>query len=423
MKRAVLGLALAVVSGCTSLESTTRVERGPLLRTFDRNQVTEGAVRAEVTAKWPRLFVALRGHDLCRSQVVEEYAEEHTTERTSTAAGPALSTGLVGTLAGLIMIGVSPLLSNEPNREFIDGGGRYGAPLRTQVRGWSIVAFSIGVPALVVGAIAYLRQGVETEVKKVEQVATQREVVCNERDVEGPVMLMSEQKPTAEGKRIAGSVVEFDESAFATVGADRIVFFGREVELDESSRKVLEGFSACRQLAHEKLAAVSAMGTGALMNRLERVRACRLLRPDAMIDEGKALEAEVAHRREGGDPGALPVGPNVTSFEEAVSSYSPRLKLSVGSADLARLDEVEALVGQAAVIEGVVTEGVTANIGVVQIGPRSVFLFLPTQKARGGDYAVGTRVEVVAVVVGTQTLGDRTLPLLRAVWMRPAFGG
>ena len=131
----------------------------------------------------------------------------------------------------------------------------------------------------------------------------------------------------------------------------------------------------------------------------------------------------ILKRREGGDLGALPVGPNVTSFEEAVSSYSPRLKLTVGSPDLAKLEQVEELVGQSAVIEGIVTDGVTPNIGVVQIGARSVFLFLPTQKAWGGDYAVGTRVEVVAVVVGTQTLGDRTLPLLRAVWMRPAFGG
>ena len=87
------------------------------------------------------------------------------------------------------------------------------------------------------------------------------------------------------------------------------------------------------------------------------------------------------------------------------------------------LDAIDAVVGQAAAIEGVVTDGVTANIGVLQVGSRSLFLFLPTQRAWGGEYPTGTRVEAVAVVVGTQTLGDRTLPLLRAVWLRPAFGG
>lgn len=411
-----------LLTGCIGVDSTTRVERGPLLRTFDRQQIIEGSVRAEVTAQWPKLRVSLRGHDLCRSQVVEEYAEEHTTERTSSAAGPALSTGIVGTLGGLVALAVSPVLSGEPNRAYIDGGGRYGPSVRTQVRTWSVVGFVIGVPALVVGGIAYLRQGEETEVKKVEQVATQREVVCNERDVDGPVILMNDQRVTAEGKMVAGSVVEFDESAFATTGANRVTFFGREAELDPASVKVLDGFSACRQVAKEQVASVPTLTTGALMNRLERVRACRGVRGDAMAEEGKALEAEVARRREGGDPGALPVGPNVTSFEEAVASYSPRLKLSTGSPDLAKLDAVDDIAGQAAVIEGVVTEGVTANIGVIQAGTRSVFLFLPTQKAWGGEYAVGTRVEVVAVVVGSQTLGDRTLPLLRAVWMRPAFG-
>lgn len=421
-----IALLLTVVlagSACTRIDATTRVERGPLLRTYDRKQVIEGGVRAEVTAKWPKLYVALRGHDLCRAQTVEEYAEEHTTERTSSAAGPALSTGIVGTLGGLILLAVSPALSNEPMRDQIDGGGRYGASLRTQVRTYSVVALVIGVPALVVGGIAYLRQGVDTEVKKVEQVATQKEVVCNEREVDGPVTLMSDKVPAAEGKMVAGSTVEIDESTFATVGADRVVFFGRDVELDEASRRTLDAFSACRQLAKEQIAAPSAMKTGALMNRLERVRACRLVRPDAMVEETKALEEEIGRRRQGGDLGALPVGPNVTSFEEAVSSYSPRLKLAVGSPDLEKLSRMEELEGQSAVIEGIVTEGVTPNIGVVQIGGYSVFLFLPTQKAWGGDYAVGTRVEIVAVVVGTQTLGEKTLPLLRAVWMRPAFGG
>ncbi len=414
---------VALATGCTAMDATTRVERGPLLRTYDRQQTIEGAVRGEVTANWPKLTVALRGHDLCRTQTVEEYAEEHTTERTSSAAGPSLSLGVIGTLGGAIALGISPLLSNEPNRDSIDGNGRYGTSLRTQVRTYSIVALCLGVPALAVGTIAYLRQGADTEVNKVEQVATQKEVVCNERDVDGPVILMNEKQVTAQGKMVAGSKVEFDESTFATVGADRVTFFGREVELDEASHKLLDGFSACRQLAKEPVAALNVMSTGALMNRLERVRACRRVRVEAMTEEGLTLEKEVARRREGGDPGAQPVGPNVMSFEDAVSSYSPRLKLSPGSVDLAKLDQIEELVGQSAVIEGVVTEGVTPNIGIVQVGPRSLFLFLPTQKAWGGEYAVGTRVEVVAVVVGTQTLGDRTLPLLRAVFMRPAFGG
>jgi hypothetical protein len=421
MSRA-LPLLLLACGACVNVDSTTRVERGPLLRTFDREQIVEGGVRGSVTAQWPKLYVALEGHDTCRSQKLEEYAEEHTTERSSTEIGAALSTGIACTLAGAGLLAASPLVSGEPNRKNIDSGGHYGASDRQLVQGWSIVTLAVGVPALVVGVIGYLRQGSVTEVKKVEQVAGQKEVECRQRDVDGPVQLMSEQHPAATGTAIAGSKLEFDESSLMTVGVDRVLFFGREVELDDASRRVLDGFSACRQLQREQVATAGALSTGALMNRLERVRACRLLRPEAMAQEGAALEAEVAHRREGGDPGAFPVGPNVTGFEEAVSAYAPRLTLSERSEDLSRLDAIDEVVGQAAVVEGIVTEGVTANIGVLQVGNRRLFLFLPSQRAWGGDFPPGTRVEAVAVVVGEHTLGNQTLPLLRAVFMRPAFG-
>ena len=417
----VLG-ALLTCLACVHVESTTRVERGPLLRTFERPSVIEGGVRATVTAEWPKLFVTVQGHDTCRVQTVEEYAEEHTTEQTSSAAGPALSAGIVGTVAAAVLFSASAVVSREPDRSTIDAGGRYGASVRQNVIGWGIATVTVGVPALVVGLVAYFRQGEETVVNKVEQVTNQKEAICNQREIDGPVQLLSEQRIAAEGKAVSGQRLAFDESALKTVGVDRIIFYGREAELDDPSRKVLDGFSACRQLAHEQIASVGVLSTGAVMNRLERVRACRALRADAMADEAKALDAEVAHRREGGDPGAFPVGPNVTSFEEAVSAYAPRLKLAANSPDLAKLDAVDEVIGQAAAIEGVVTDGVTANIGVLQVGNRSMFLFLPTQRAWGGDYPVGTRVEAVAVVVGAQTLGERTLPLLRAVWLRPAFG-
>jgi hypothetical protein len=56
------------------------------------------------------------------------------------------------------------------------------------------------------------------------------------------------------------------------------------------------------------------------------------------------------------------------------------------------------------------------------VGPYEVFVFLPTLNRWSTDFGNGTRVEAVAVVKGTQTVGEVTLPLLKAVWMRPAFG-
>ena len=72
-------------------------------------------------------------------------------------------------------------------------------------------------------------------------------------------------------------------------------------------------------------------------------------------------------------------------------------------------------------LEGIVGEGITENIGIIQVGERQVFLFIPPRKSWGGNFANGTRVEVVALISGRQTLGERSLPLLRAVWMRTAW--
>ena len=134
MNRAFPLLLLSLASGCMHVETTTRVERGPMLRSFEREQVVEGGARATVTAKWPELTVGLRGHDTCRVQTVEEYAEEQTTERTSRSAGPALSAGIVNGLAGIILLSVSQFVSNDFNKSMIDINGRFPPSPRQQVR-------------------------------------------------------------------------------------------------------------------------------------------------------------------------------------------------------------------------------------------------------------------------------------------------
>ena len=86
------------------------------------------------------------------------------------------------------------------------------------------------------------------------------------------------------------------------------------------------------------------------------------------------------------------------------------------------LDNPESAEGRAVLLEGIVGEGITENIGIIQIGEKQVFLFIPPKRAWGNtNFPNGTRVEVVALISGRQTLGERTLPLLRAVWMRTAW--
>jgi hypothetical protein len=72
-------------------------------------------------------------------------------------------------------------------------------------------------------------------------------------------------------------------------------------------------------------------------------------------------------------------------------------------------------------MQGVVSSGLTENIGVLQLGEREVFVFIPPKRSWGGDFGSGARVEAVAVMAGWQTVGEKTLPLARLVFMRPAF--
>ena len=418
MKRALLPLLLA--AGCVPVESQTRTERGPLLRAYDQPQVVEGGVRADLTAEWPKLSFVVDGYDTCRVLHLEEYAEEVTTEKSSPAAGPALSVGVAGTAVGAVLLATLPLYSNDPNKTVIDGSGHYGASTRQQVTGWGIGTLAVGLPALVVGLVGYFHQGEETVTKKTEQVSGQEDRECNPRPMVGPLELMGEGGSSA-SVTIADGKGVLDAKDVQSPYFDHLRFYGRPVELEDSARRALDAFSACIQLDRQPVASLELLTSSDLFKRLERTRACHLLRAD-MEAAAKALEAELSRRREGGEPIATP-GAAVDSYEAALAAYTPKVKLAPNSPDLALLANAGQLVNQAVVLDGVVEEGITANIGVVQVGDRSVYLFIPSDHAWGGDFPNGTRMEAVAVVTGMQTLDDRTLPLLRAVWMRPAVGG
>lgn len=415
-----LGLALAaLVAGCAPLEATTRTERGPLLRTYTRPQVLEGGTKVDVRAQWPTLQLTLAAYDTCRAETVEEYAEERTTERTARAAGPALATGIANVLAAGVLLATSFAVSSAPNVSVIDEAGRYGPSTRQYVQGVSLVTLVVGVPALAVGAIGLLRSGVEVETRKVDQVVSQKDARCNERPATAAVTLVGARGPVG-AKAATDGVADFSAAEVAGV-PEAVQVDGRDAELDEEGAARLWGFGACAQLEREAPRPLETMGEGDLLARAERLRQCRVVRPDAMVDPIRAVDAELQRRRETGAPGAFAPGSLVGTFEEAVSAYAPKLKLARGSVDLARLDAPQALEGQAVLIEGIVTEGLTSNIGVVQVGDRQLYLFIPPKRAWGGDFGDGTRVEGVAVMAGAQTVGERTLPLARAVWLRQAY--
>jgi hypothetical protein len=417
--RGAVAVLLALL-GCAPLDHNTRTERGPLLRTFDRDSATPGGVRGEVDATWPTLKLRLTGYDTCRVEKIEEYAEETITEHTATSAGPTLSMGISATLAGGVLLALSPVFSGEPNRTSLDASGRYGAPPRSYVYGVSIGLFAVGVPALTVGLVQTLRTGIDTQVKKVEQVASQREATCHERLVDGPVQLVNERGGLSPARPSQGGVVAFDERELPQ-GFTAVRFADREVELDSFALQQVQGFSACVALAREKAPPLEAP-TGTLVARREKLALCRALRGGAVDDEAKALDGELQKRREQGEPATRGAAETLGSYEEAVQAWAPSVRVSPETAENATPERLAALEGRAVILEGVVARGLTANIGVVQVGAHEVFVFLPTVNRWSTDFGNGTRVEAVAVVKGTQTVGEVTLPLLKAVWMRPAFG-
>jgi hypothetical protein len=419
VKRLLLLALVPFFTGCMRIETNTRVERGPLLRTFERPVLLEGGVTADVRAEWPLLKLTVVGYDVCRAQQVEEYAEEHITERTSGSVGPALSTGIANVLASGVLFGVSFLVNSGADTNVIDGGGRYGPSTKQYLQGASLVTLGIGIPALVVGLIGKLNTGDEVVTTRAEQIASQKDARCNERPVTGPMSLTSAQGGVAAFQAVDGAL-DVDGTKLALV-PEVLRFAEREVELTDEAEATFSAWAACVSLEQDKARGLDALSETGLLSRAERLRECRKLRGEALADAVRAVDAELARRRESGSPAAWAPGTNVSSFEEAVSAYAPSLKLAATSKDLAVLDAPEAAEGRAVLLEGIVGEGLTQNIGVIQIGERQVFLFIPPKRAWGATFPNGSRVEVVALISGRQTLGDKTLPLLRAVWMRAGF--
>lgn len=411
-------LLLFALASCARVDATTRVERGPLLRTFERPVLLEGGLTSDVRVEWPWLKLTVLGYDVCRAEQVEEYAEEKITERTSSAAGPALSTGIANTLASAVLFAVSFAVPSTPNFNVIDSGGRYGPSTQQYLQGASLVTLGVGLPSLVVGVISRLSSGEEVVAQKAEQVVSQKDARCNERPATGPVALVS-----AQGARLplqaSDGALDVDGTKLTLV-PESLRFAERDIELSEEGQVLFSAWAACVALEQDQKTLEQLSETG-LLTRAERLRDCRRVRGAALDEAVKAVDDELSRRRESGSPAAWGPGTSVSSFEEAVSAYAPALKLSPTSKDLAVLDAVEAAEGRAVLLEGIVGEGVTENIGVIQVGDRQVFLFIPPKKAWGGHFPNGTRIEAVALLAGRQTLGERTLPLLRAVWMRTAW--
>lgn len=424
MTRGTKGLAragalalVAALAGCANLQTETRVERGPSLRTFDREgPATPGGVEVTASAQWPKLALGLATYDVCKNEKVEEYVEERITETTAPAAGPALGTGVPLTLVGAGLLATQGLFSNKPDTRFIDATGRYGPTPRQVATGWGTVLLVVGVPALATALIELAQTGEKTEQRKVESVVSAMETHCHVKPAAGALTLQGGQavtQPLMDGK------VELTPQAALSLDTSRLALDGREVDLTPEAQAQVEQFRACaRSVPAPGPEALAALKSEVVAERLEDAISCEKV-PGAPAAEARAAyEKELQARRERGEATG---GPPVKSWDEAVAALKPELRFEPGSPDTEKLDAPDRLVGQAALMRGLLRAWVEPNIAAVDIGARRVWVFLERDRKQLGDLEGGMRVEGVVVVAGHQTLGEVELPLLRAVWLRPAM--
>jgi len=414
-EKAVAGALTVALSGCAQVQRETRVERGPSLRTFDREgAASPGGVALAAQPKWPTLTLSLSSFEQCRTEKVEEYVEERVTEVTAPAAGPALGTGVTATLVGAGLWAASAFLSNQPNTRTIDAAGNYGPSDRRIASTWGTVLLVVGVPALATAALQLAQTGEKTEQRKVESVIGAGEARCHAKPVSGTLQ-------TGRGPSLTVTDGKVDVPAEALAGLDlsALSLNGAEVDVSPEALAAVEAYRACtRALPVPAAEAFGGLEVMALAGKVEDARTCRQV-PGAPAEEAlRAYEGELEARRERGEARA---GPKVGSFDEALAAYPPTLRITEDSPEVAALDNPDAHEGEAALVRGVLQAWVEPNIARVDVGPRRAWLFVEGGLAKMGKVEAGSRVEAVVVMAGRQHLGAEGLPVLRVIWMRPAL--
>ncbi|MFZ5467804.1 MAG: hypothetical protein ACOZIN_00085 [Myxococcota bacterium] len=419
MRRWVAVLA-ASVAGCVHVERVERVEKGPLLRTHERRTVVEGGLAGDIEVAWPKLTAKVARFQLCRTEQVDEYAEEHVTERSVPSAGPALGMGVSTTLVGGGLLAARSAFSAEPNRSVIDESGHFGPSSRELATAWSIGLLTVGVPALVVGLWGAAHSGEEVEVRKSELVVGVRDERCERKPAAGSLALVDGTGRVLASASLQEGVAGVEAGALAADELAALVVDGQPVELGEESWTKLHAFEACAHLSKLSAAELQTQPTSRVRALFEEARRCRAIENGPGAEATRLFETELERRRTAAElpEGMSRPGPRIESFEDALAAYSPTLRWTKESPDLARASEV---VGQPVYLAGILTHRVEPNIAVVQVGAHPVLVFIAPEELWSAAVQEGSRVEAVAVVMGEQTLGKVSGPLVRAVWLRPAL--
>jgi len=407
--RALAAAGVLLGSSCAQVVSETRMERGPLLRTYERQGSKEPAgLRGEVHALWPALEVRVLASSVCRSEVVREYAEEVVTERSAKAAGPALAMGVTTIAVGSALLLFRGSFSATPDFNTIDGSGHYGASQRQVATGWGIGLVLAGGPSVLVGALGLFQSGESVSKRLVDQVSDAKESRCDEYLVNGELAVVGPSGPQKGIATQQGKVSLPAEALRGTVVG--LALDGQPVWLDSEEEGELEAFRACaRVLPLGDDAALGQMAVPELIVKLEAAKQCSSLPGTDGADAAARLETALAAR----------APPESQTFEDARSALSPSVTLTPGSADLTKLLHGGVPEGTAAQLSGVVVRSVEPNLVLVEIGVQDVLVETDGAWPEPGPRR-GQKVEAVGVLVGRKVVGELDAPLLRAMSVRAA---
>ncbi|MFN0063606.1 MAG: hypothetical protein ACKVPX_13950 [Myxococcaceae bacterium] len=400
MKRfAAFATAFVFLVGCGGIARETRVERGPLLRHFSREQ-TVGLAGAQLRVEpgWPEAKFFFTREKQCRHEEVDEYAETRTTVRRAPGGGPALAAGVSQILAGLGLFLARGLFSDVPDTTRIDEGGRYPATARTQATIWSYVVMALGLPATVVGAVQLGQQGESSERMTAEVVTQARESVCETVPFSGALVVAAKGKPPVELNVTNGTIVA-PVTSWVDVPLERWTLGGEAVHVVPTERAKLDALRACMRVipapAPETVVALAEAGRQLLA---QAVDACVAAVPSAPVDETR--------QRLSGEPPSGSLTP-AASFAEALAQFAPEITMT----DASRLFDAETLRGKRIHVRSAVVQRHDSGHFLTQVGVQPVWL-LTKPSAERTAIAPGQRVEVLATGAGLYASQGVSAPLL-----------
>lgn len=401
MKRLLSCVLVVVVAqtACVPMQEETRTERGSLLRSYRREvQLGNKTLQGVVVPRWPELELKFARYDTCRTEQVEEYAEQRITERSSRGVGPAIALGISATIAGAVLLGGRNAFSAGPNTGVIDAGGRYGPSPRQLATAYGTGALIVGLPALAVGLIDYARSGERIEATKGETVVSARDALCRPAPVDGTIDFLGGAAPRAL-QTTDGALLLKPEQA-RELGDFTVNLNSEPVFFTPAEDAKLNAYLLCLQVLPAPSADdLTGLSRGLIRTRLELLDACDDIAPEPAAEARRAYEEALSAASKRDRPTSSLMGPRPQTYEEVAQLYRPERRVAEGTSDALALSRGEFKTGEPLSLIGTVRGRSTVRAAVVVENGTSVLVPLP-DGAPAGDNARELQLEVANVQVG-----------------------